>query len=310
MTCRYNCLVVALILVCAPFVQPPAARAQVTVAGLGGACDTTWECNSEYAFHSVQNDKNSYRDEVTLCYLIWDISGFWRMQHGTTVCSTSTTNCEDDPPPTGYWTNQGYGFPTVTGSVCSNPDNLPVELTRFEALSDDASVSLLWSTASETDNAGFSVEQEIGTEAFREIGYVEGHGTTVEPKEYSFAVNDLDPGLHRFRLKQIDLDGAFEYSSIVEAAVTVPDRFLIEPAYPNPFNPSTTLRFAVATEQHVEVTLVNTAGQSVQSLYSGTVAANEMQQLTVIADALPSGTYLVRFEGNGLSATERIVLAK
>jgi len=80
--------------------------------------------------------------------------------------------------------------------------------------------------------------------------------------------------------------------------------------YPNPFNPSTTLRFAVAAEQHVEVTLVNAAGQSIRTLYSGTVAANEMQQLTVNADALPSGTYLFHFEGNGLSATERIVLAK
>ena len=98
--------------------------------------------------------------------------------------------------------------------------------------------------------------------------------------------------------------------SVVEAALTVPDRFLIEPAYPNPFNPTTTLRFAVAAEQHVEVTLINAAGQSIRTLYSETVSANEMQQLTVDAGTLPSGTYLVHFEGNGLSATERIVLMK
>ena len=155
-----------------------------------------------------------------------------------------------------------------------------------------------------------TMTMEVGTEVFAEIGYVEGHGTTIEPKEYSFAVSDLDPGLHRFRLKQIDFDGAFEYSSVVEAAVTVPDRFLLEPAYPNPFNPTTTLRFAVATEQHVEVTLINVAGQTIRTLYSGTVTANEMQQLVVDADGLPSGTYLVHFEGTGISATERIVLAK
>ena len=75
-------------------------------------------------------------------------------------------------------------------------------------------------------------------------------------------------------------------------------------------NVTTTLRFAVAAEQHVEVTLVNAAGQSIRTLYSGTVGANEMQPLTVDADGLPSGTYLVHFEGEGLSATERIVLAK
>ena len=139
---------------------------------------------------------------------------------------------------------------------------------------------------------------------------MEGHGTTTDPREYSLIVNDLDPGLHHFRLKQIDFDGAIEYSQVVEAAVTIPDRFLIEPAYPNPFNPTTTLRFAVAAEQRVEVTLVNAAGQSIRTLYNGTVAPNEMQQLTVDSGTLPSGTYLVHFEGNGLSATERIVLMK
>ena len=90
----------------------------------------------------------------------------------------------------------------------------------------------------------------------------------------------------------------------------MPDRFLIESAYPNPFNPSTTLRFAVSVEQNVEVRLVNTAGQSVRTLYNGTVAANDMQQVTVDAATLPSGTYLVHFNGRGISATETIVLTK
>ena len=189
--------------------------------------------------------------------------------------------------------------------------DLPVELTHFDALVDNGSVVLVWATASETNNAGFSVEHEVGSAVFAEIGYVVGQGTAREAKEYSFTVDNVDPGAHRFRLKQIDFDGAFSYSAVVEAAVTVPDRFLIEPAYPNPFNPSTTLRFAVAVEQHVEITLLNAAGQSIRTLYSGTVAANEMQPLIVDADALPSGTYMVHFTGSkGVSATERIVLAK
>jgi hypothetical protein len=185
-----------------------------------------------------------------------------------------------------------------------------VELVSFEAISTGGSVALAWLTASESNNAGFSVEQEVGSDVFAEIGYVEGYGTTDRAQEYRYTVNDLDPGLHRFRLKQIDFDGAFEYSQVIEAAVTVPDRFLIKAAYPNPFNPTTTLRFAVATEQHVEVTLLNSAGQSIRTLYNAAVAANEMQRLTVDASELPSGTYLVHFEGKGLSASERIVLAK
>ncbi|MFC2085644.1 T9SS type A sorting domain-containing protein [Bacteroidota bacterium] len=187
---------------------------------------------------------------------------------------------------------------------------LPVELTSFEALVDQNAVVLSWQTGSETNNAGFSVEQEIGSDAFAELAFVEGHGTTFEMQTYRYAIRDLDVGVHRFRLKQVDFDGSFEYSSVVEAAVAIPDQFLIEAAYPNPFNPTTTIRFAVASEQHVEVTLVNAAGQSIRSLLSGTVAANTMQQIAIDASGLPSGTYLVHFEGNGLSASERIVLMK
>ena len=76
-------------------------------------------------------------------------------------------------------------------------------------------------------------------------------------------------------------------------------------------NPSTTLRFAVASEQEVTIRLLNAAGQSVRTLYQGTVAANQMQTLSINAATLPSGTYLVYLEGrSGLEATERIVLAK
>ena len=174
-------------------------------------------------------------------------------------------------------------------------------------------MTLSWSTASEVDNAGFYVEQEAGSQVISpKLAIVEGHGTTDEREGIQFRGEWIfEPGVHRFRLKQIDFDGTFEYSSVVEAAITVPDRFLIEPAYPNPFNPTTTVRLAVATGQNVNVRLINAAGQSVRTLFGGTVAANQMQTLRISAEGLPSGTYLVHFEGaNGFEATERIALAK
>ncbi len=195
------------------------------------------------------------------------------------------------------------------GGDCSTI-TLPVELVSFSVTSSGDGAVLAWETASETNNAGFSVERELGSQVFAEIGFVDGNGTTTDPKEYRFVVENLDPGLHRFRLKQIDFDGAFDYSPIVEAAATVPDRFVIESAYPNPFNPSTTIRFAVAAEQNVTAVLVNATGQTVRTLFNAVTAANEMQTLVIDASALPSGTYLVRFEGKGISATEQIVLAK
>lgn len=211
------------------------------------------------------------------------------------------------------------------GSTCGNGDGsaygsvaeclgdlilLPVELTSFESTVVRQDVVLRWTTASETNNSGFSIELETGTNVFDEIAFVEGQGTTDEARQYDFTVTDAGPGLHRFRLKQIDFDGAFEYSAVVEATVTVPERFLIEPAYPNPFNPTTKLGFAVAVEQSVRVTLVNSAGQTIRALFNGTVAANEMQQLSIDGSDLASGNYIVHFEGDGISSSEQILLTK
>jgi hypothetical protein len=188
---------------------------------------------------------------------------------------------------------------------------LPVELAAFEVLAHADGVLLTWSTFSETNNQGFAVEHQESGGEFEKIGFVAGHGTSDVENRYKFEVTDLDPGLHRFRLKQIDFDGAFDYSPAVEATLTVPDLFVIDPAYPNPFNPSTTVRFAVAVEQQVEVTLINAAGQTVKTLYRRVAPADEMQTIMLDAAELPSGVYLVRFEGaQGMSAVERIVLAK
>ena len=61
----------------------------------------------------------------------------------------------------------------------------------------------------------------------------------------------------------------------------------------------------------MDVRLIHVAGQSVRTLFSGTVAANEMQTIAINAEALPSGTYIVHFQNApGLDASEPIVLAK
>jgi len=85
------------------------------------------------------------------------------------------------------------------------PIALPVELSSFSAQRDGQSAVLTWSTASETNNAGFAVQHAIGTEGFEQIGWVEGVGTTNEAQTYDFTAENLSAGTHRFRLKQEDL---------------------------------------------------------------------------------------------------------
>ncbi len=70
-------------------------------------------------------------------------------------------------------------------------------------------------------------------------------GTTTEVHHYSFMDESLQSGDYQYRLKQIDFDGTFEYSNIIEVTVDVPAKFALEQNYPNPFNPTTKIKFTI-----------------------------------------------------------------
>ncbi len=94
------------------------------------------------------------------------------------------------------------------------------------------------------------------------------------------------------------------------APEALPDGYLIERAYPNPFNPSTTVRFKVAEAQNISLTLFDALGRQVADLYNGYVEANRFETVRVDGSELPSGTYTVRMEGEAVQGTTRIVLIK
>jgi len=199
----------------------------------------------------------------------------------------------------------GYpGYVLVYG-----PQDIPVELTGFTAQADGNSVHLAWETSSETNNAGFEV-QTLRSDAWTALGFVEGRGTTTEAQSYTFDEVNLDVGTHTFRLKQIDFDGAFEYSQEVEAIVEVVGTHQLSSAYPNPFNPQSQFRLAVARDQHVTATLYNALGRRVAVLFNGQIEGQTTQVVAISGEALPSGTYFVRVLGVTFVDTLQITLAK
>lgn len=193
--------------------------------------------------------------------------------------------------------------------------NLPVELVSFDATLDGASALLQWQTASELNNAGFEIQHRYLSEAdksgvFETLGFMDGFGTTEQAQSYSFRASALEPGQHVFRLKQVDYDGTFAYSPEVEVVVEMPDAFIVNPVYPNPFNPQATFSFAVKQSQEVRVELFNMLGQRVQVLYRGTPAAGEVKMLTIDGTNLLSGAYLLRVQGAGFMETQSVTLVK
>lgn len=185
---------------------------------------------------------------------------------------------------------------------------LPVELVSFTSVVKPGKVELNWSTATEVNNAGFAVEKYINN-SWNQIGYVKGNGTTTSPKQYSFTDNTAE-GKYQYRLKQIDHDGSFVYSNVIEAAVTTVGDYKLSQNYPNPFNPSTSISFAMKTREHVTLTVHNTLGQIVETLFDGIANENEVYNITFNANNLSSGTYFYTLHSATRNEVKKMILMK
>jgi hypothetical protein len=183
---------------------------------------------------------------------------------------------------------------------------LPVELTDFGFRKVDVGIELVWTTATEKNNAGFTVERntETGSSAsltdrkeWSALGFVKGNGTTTESKSYSF-IDRTASGKVSYRLKQVDFDGAFEYSPIVEAEVASPKVFTLEQNYPNPFNPSTVISYQLPVSSEVSLKIYDVLGRELQTLVNTRQDAGRYQA-QFNAASLSSGVYFYRLSVNG-----------
>lgn len=105
-----------------------------------------------------------------------------------------------------------FAAPTIT--------SFPVELTSFGAIYENGQVLLNWTTASELNNAEFEIQRSADGQAFESIGSTPGSGTTQLPQAYTYSDWDPIPDRNYYRLKQVDFDGQFTYSPIVEASIS------------------------------------------------------------------------------------------
>lgn len=180
---------------------------------------------------------------------------------------------------------------------------IPVEFSSFSATANENSVTLNWSTATETNNSGFSIERKTPLdERWIEVGFVPGFGSTTERKSYSFTDVNLSMGAYSYRLKQIDFDGTYEYSNEVFAEVSAPKNFMLLQNYPNPFNPSTTIKFSIPEMSNVSIEIYNVIGELVASFVNQNLDAG-YHSLNFNASNLPSGTYIYQLKANGQSGT-------
>ncbi|MBS4036367.1 MAG: exo-alpha-sialidase [Ignavibacterium sp.] len=189
---------------------------------------------------------------------------------------------------------------------------IPVELISFNALADQNSVNLNWTTATELNNRGFEVERNIKSQNQLEwvtVGFVEGRGTTTEAQNYNFIDRNIDAGSYLYRLKQMDFDGTYEYSQRVEVEILRPLDYALEQNYPNPFNPSTTIKYSIPQAGVVRIALYDVLGNEIKSIVDTQQDAGRYEVL-LDASGLASGVYYYRIQSGEFNSTKKLILMK
>lgn len=189
---------------------------------------------------------------------------------------------------------------------------VPVELISFMSDVVDNNVLLTWATATETNNLGFEIHRKRLEEdefAFVKVGFVDGKVNASENSYYTFQEKNLSNGKYIYRLKQVDLDGSFDFVGYSFADISSPMEFVLEQNYPNPFNPITTISFNIPTELNISLKIFDVLGNEVVTLINEKMNAGD-HEVQFNASNIASGIYFYTLQAGEFVSTKKLILMK
>jgi hypothetical protein len=224
--------------------------------------------------------------------MVFDVGTHIEVTSGADICSDN------------YTINGTY---SGDGTLCEGA--LPVELSSFTASVKEKSVHLFWKTETEVGNYGFDVERSGIKGDWKMIAFIEGHGNSNSPNSYSYVdKNPIGGFKFKYRLKQIDTDGKFEYSEELEVEL-VPTEYALYQNYPNPFNPITTIKYQIPELSFVTLKVFDVLGNEIVTLVNEDKPAGSYE-VEFNATSLPSGICFYKLQAGDYVETKKMVLMK
>ena len=280
----------------------------------------------------VKNITTSFHGQPSRTYDLWK-GTIPAQPAGTTVYYRIQVN---DGTASAYLKSDntaGGGYLNPLGQWVRNPDApatdnysyfvddlIPVELTTFAASTTAEGVRLSWSTATETENLGFHVYRSQAAEGdYAQISaqMIPGQGNSSEQNNYEFIDKGVEIGTTYFyKLADIDYNGELTMHGPVSVTVSpMPTEFVLEQNFPNPFNPATTINFALPEANEVTLAIYTTTGQLVRTLVRGQVSAgNHSVSWNALDDSgarVASGVYLYTLKtSSGVLQKKKLILMK
>lgn len=192
----------------------------------------------------------------------------------------------------------------VTSVDCSV---LPVTFVSLSATPRDQSVYLHWSTASESNNRGFEIQRSANGNIWTTIGFVAGAGDASQTSYYNYTDASLSAGRYFYRLKQIDFDGNFVYSTVVSAVIGGIQVYTLEQNFPNPVRGESVIRFTMPRTAKVNLSLFDMHGRLVRVLVNESRDAGT-HAVTVRPETLSAGLYYYRLQAEDFTAVKKMTI--
>ena len=185
---------------------------------------------------------------------------------------------------------------------------LPVSLIQFKGSVSNNVALLTWQTASEANNKGYEVQHSADGIQWGKVDFVEGNGNSSIVHDYTWTSAKLLPGIHYYRLKQIDFDGNFNVYQIIALRITTELAFMAQ-AFPNPTNGTTSILVYSRDKARIKLHVINASGQEVL-LKAYTVTSGDNIFLLDLKQ-IPAGRLTVVIESNGtIKAKTQLLLLK
>lgn len=224
-----------------PYNTPPSSNGRVTTNVVaaqwqlrkvsGGTVDVTvtlcWSSSGETS--GLGNDVGISIWDTNLGSPFWDVGNNISTKSGSgPFCQSRTITVDSNS--------------RIFLGVTNDQSPLPVTLLSFNGeMNDQGNIDLNWETADEENNDFFQVQRSsTGLDDWEPLGFVAGNGNSDEIIRYSFTDDNVskDEGFLYYRLKQVDFNGAFEYSPVISVAIDS-EQFEAEKSwkvFPNPSN--------------------------------------------------------------------------
>ena len=246
----------------------------------------------------------------------WDYSGGHAERNNSASQPNSTWTASE-------WT---ITAPANISDMGPNDSSLPVTLSSFDAQYNRGQVVLTWSTESEVSNLGFNIyRSQYRYKDFEKINseLIPGARNSSEKHDYQYIDTKILKGVKYFyQLEDVSTLGEVEKHSIIsiiaqvaENPITIASEYILYPAYPNPFNPTTNFKLNIYEDAQVNLRIYNVTGKLVNILVNSHLNRGVYTYTWNGTDShgvqIASGVYFVHMIiGNSTSKLQKVLLVR